>query len=325
MRAASDAKTLRFRDRKQELAGSMMHEARISALQLVFAGSLAQNKARSSLSVLAIALGVALGYAVQLITGAAVNELALGVQFLSGDADLQVRGPRSGFDEAVYPELARLPEVAVASPVVEVDAKLADRGDVLKIIGIDAFRAAAVQPGLIADAANRLDYLRSDMLFLSVAAAHVLGVAPGDTLNFQVALRAVPLRVAGLVSADAQQRFAVMDIAGAQASFDRLGKITRVDLRLRPGVDIDALRERLQARLPAGLAVQRPEAGVAASESLSRSYRVNLNVLALVALFTGGLLVFFTEALSIVRRRSQLALLRVLGVTRRQLAMLLVA
>jgi len=290
----------------------------------MLAGSLAQNKTRSALSMLAIALGVALGYAVQLITGAAVNELALGVQFLSGDADLQVRGPRSGFDEAVYPELARLAEVAVASPVVEVDAKLADRGDVLKIIGIDAFRAAAVQPGLIADAVDRLDHLRSDMLFLSAAAAHALGVDPGDTLNFQVALRAVPLRVAGLVSADAQQRFAVMDIAGAQASFDRLGKITRVDLRLRPGVDIDALRERLQARLPAGLAVQRPEAGVAASESLSRSYRVNLNVLALVALFTGGLLVFSTQALVIVRRRSQLALLRVLGVTRSQLATLLV-
>src|SRR5437016_11020471 len=130
-----------------------MHEARISALKVVFAGSLAQNKARSLLSVLAIALGVALGYAVQLITGAAVNELALGVQFLSGDADLQVRGPRSGFEESLYPELARISAVAVASPVVEVDAKLADRGDVLRIIGIDAFRAAAVQPALIADAA----------------------------------------------------------------------------------------------------------------------------------------------------------------------------
>jgi putative ABC transport system permease protein len=290
----------------------------------MLAGSLAQNKTRSALSVLAIALGVTLGYAVQLITGAAVNELALGVQFLSGDADLQVRGPRSGFDEAVYPQLAWLPEVAVASPVVEVDAKLADRGDVLKIIGIDAFRAGSVQPALIADAADRLDHLRSDMLFLSAAAARSLGVDPGDTLSFQVALRAVPLRVAGLVAADAQQRFAVMDIAGAQASFDRLGEITRVDLRLRPGVDIDALRERIQARLPAGLAVERPEAGAAASQSLSRSYRVNLNVLALVALFTGGLLVFSTQALAIVRRRSQLALLRVLGVTRSQLAALLV-
>jgi putative ABC transport system permease protein len=37
----------------------------------------------------------------------------------------------------------------LASPVVEVDAKLADRGEALKIIGIDVFRAGAVQPGLI--------------------------------------------------------------------------------------------------------------------------------------------------------------------------------
>ncbi len=43
-----------------------------------------------------------------------------------------------------------MPEIAIASPVVEVDARIADRNDVLKIIGIDAFRAAGVQPGLVA-------------------------------------------------------------------------------------------------------------------------------------------------------------------------------
>eukprot|EP01036_Dinobryon_divergens_P016305 gene16305-22098_t len=52
---------------------------------------------------------------------------------------------------------------------------------------------------------------------------------------------------------------------------------------------------------------------------MSRAYRVNLNVLALVALFTGAFLVFSTQALSVLRRRPQFALLRVMGVTRRQL------
>ena len=103
----------------------------------------------------------------QLISAAAVNELGQGVQFLSGAADLQVRGPRGGFDEAIYPQLARMPEVAIASPVVEVDARLADRNEALKIIGIDAFRAAGVQPGLIA-ATEQTGWisLRSDVLFL---------------------------------------------------------------------------------------------------------------------------------------------------------------
>ena len=52
---------------------------------------------------------------------------------------------------------------------------------------------------------------------------------------------------------------------------------------------------------------------------------MNLNVLALVALFTGGLLVFSTQALSVARRRPQIALLRVLGYTRTQVTGLLLA
>jgi putative ABC transport system permease protein len=73
------------------------------------------------------------------------------------------------------------------------------------------------------------------------------------------------------------------------------------------------------------LIVERPQSDLQRNASLSRSYRVNLNVLALVALFTGGFLVFSAQALSVVRRRSQLALLRVLGVTRGGLVRMLLA
>ncbi len=288
-------------------------------------GAFAQNRMRTALAVLAIGLGVALGYAVQLINVAAVNELAQGVQTLSGDADLEVRGPRAGFPEAIYPGIARMPDVAVASPVVEVDAKIAGGDAPLKIVGVDVFRAGLIQPGLFATAADRLDTLRPDALFPSPAAARWLAVAPGDTVGVQVALAEVPLRVAGELAAGGNQRFAVMDIAGAQAAFDRLGSLSRIDLRLKPGVDAAAFAERLRKNLPPGLAVLRPETAIAAGASLSRSYRINLNVLALVALFTGSLLVFSTQAHSVVRRRAQFALLRVLGVTRRRLMLLIVA
>ena len=202
-----------------------MSTARISAAGAVFAGAIAHNKLRSALAVLAIALGVALGYAVQLITGSAVNELARGAQLLAGDADLQVRGPRGGFDEAIYPQLARLPEVAVASPVVELDAKLAGRDEALKIIGEDAFRAAALGP------ASRPRCRRSARrccarirVFLSPAAAAWLGLAAGDQ-------RALPGRAArrgaavgGSVARRARSSASRwMDIAGAQTNFDRLG------------------------------------------------------------------------------------------------------
>ena len=52
--------------------------------------------------------------------------------------------------------------------------------------------------------------------------------------------------------------------------------------------------------------------------NVSRAYRVNLTVLALVAMFTGAFLVFSILALSVAQRVQALALLAVLGLTARQ-------
>ena len=292
----------------------------------LFLAPLAQHKGRLAVSVLAIALGVALGYAVQLINAVALNELSQAVRSLAGEADLEIRGPRAGFDEALYPRIARLAQVAVASPVLEVEAKLPGRREPLRVLGVDAFRAAQVQPGLIGSApSDLLELLRPDALFLSPAAADWLDLKAGDRLALQVGLAEVSLRVAGLLQGGGRERLGVMDIAAAQLALDRMGSISRLDLRLRPGADADALQARVQAELPPGLIVERPQSDVQRNANLSRAYRINLNVLALVALFTGGFLVFSAQALSLVRRRSQLALLRVLGVTRGGLARMLLA
>ena len=287
---------------------------------------LSQHKGRLVLSVLAIALGVALGYAVQLINQAAINEFAAAVQTLSGEADLVVRGPRAGFDESLYPRLANLPEVAVASPVLEVEARLPGRREPLKILGLDLFRAARIQPFLPSgEGGDRLDFLRPDRTFLSAAAAESLGLKKGDALSVQVGPRVLSLQVAGVLGDARRQQFAVVDIGAAQAIFLRSGLLNRIDLRLRPGVDPERFAGFLRTQMPPGTLVERPEADVERSGALSRAYRVNLNVLALVALFTGGLLVFSAQALAVVRRRSQLALLRVLGMTRRALVAMLLA
>ena len=292
----------------------------------LFLAPLAQHQGRLAVSVLAIALGVALGYAVQLINAVALNEFSQALRSLAGEADLEIRGPRSGFDEMLYPRIARLPQVAVASPVLEADAKLPGRKGALRVLGVDAFRAVQVQPALIGNAsADMLELLRPDALFLSPAAADWLGLKPGDRLALQVGLAEVSLRVAGLLRGGGRERLAVMDIAAAQQVLGRMGSISRIDIRARTGADAGALQAQLQAGLPPGLIVERPQSELQRSSSMSRAYRVNLNVLALVALFTGGFLVFSAQALSVVRRRAQLALLRVLGVTRGGIARLLLA
>jgi len=174
------------------------------------------------------------------------------------------------------------------------------------------------------EASDRLDTLRPDTIFLSAVAMAWLGVSVGDTLPVQVGLGETKLRVAGALRTP-KSRYAVMDIAAVQDRFGWLGRLSRIELRLRPGTDVDAFRSRVSATLPPGLVIEKPEASVRATADLSRAYRVNLQVLALMALFTGSLLVFSSQALAVVRRRRQLALLRVLGATRRDLLRLMLA
>jgi putative ABC transport system permease protein len=287
---------------------------------------LAHSKARLLATVLAIALGVALGYAVAVINQSALRELGQALRSLSGEAELTIRGARAGFDENLYTQIAALPEVAVASPGVEAQLSVLDRDEALRVLGLDVFRAAQIQPALLAQAEDLLDTLRPDAVLLSPAARAQLRVAVGDVVRIQVGLDTLPLRVAGWLPADGTHApLAVMDIGAAQWHFGKLGRLTRIDVKLRPGARLEMLERRLQALLPAGVHAERPDSAVRATATLTRAYRVNLNVLALVALFTGGLLVFSTQALSVVRRRSHLALLRVQGVTRSGVVGLLLA
>jgi ABC-type nitrate/sulfonate/bicarbonate transport system ATPase subunit len=65
----------------------------------VFLGSLARRRMATLFSFIAIVLGVALGMAVQAVHEAALSEFGRGLRAMVGEADLQVVGPRGGFDE----------------------------------------------------------------------------------------------------------------------------------------------------------------------------------------------------------------------------------
>jgi putative ABC transport system permease protein len=282
---------------------------------------------RALVAIAAIAVGISLGFAIHLINAAAFNEFSAAVKGLSGLADVQVRGTEPFFDEAIYPTLAQRDGVVVASPVLEFDASVPGERTALKIIGTDAFRASYISPELVGTPTdnNINDTLADDALFLSAAAQQWLQ-PQANAVILQVGTSQIKLRVAGsLPAARAGQRIAVMDIGAAQWRFAKLGQLSRIDLKLRDGVNREAfkaqLEKDLQARYPGRFRVNQPNDDEQnnSNESMSRAYRVNLTVLALVALFTGAFLVFSTQALSVIRRRSQFALLRVLGMDRHRL------
>ncbi|MDB5690202.1 MAG: transporter permease, partial [Sphingomonas bacterium] len=153
-----------------------------------------------------------------------------------------------------------------------------------------------------------------DALFLSGAALAASGTDIGQTIVVTAGGRAVPFRIVGtLPGIAAEQSIGAVDIAAAQWRFGRLGRLDRIDVKLDEGVAPAQVRRTLAAILPRDAAIADPASDASSSDSLSRAYRVNLDMLALVALLTGAFLVYSAQSLSVTRRAPQFALLRVLG------------
>jgi len=293
---------------------------------------------RNAAAVLAVMLGVALAFSVQLINASALDEFSSAVRSVNGEPDLEVRAVQGGFDEAVFAQLARHPQVALASPVVEVQGLALAGGQQvpIRVIGIDALALPAIAPALMPQAAagaDRFALFAPGHVFLNLAARDALGLpaqAPADGRAEKVQLRSGDawhsLSVAGHVAAGGKA-LAVMDIAAAQELFGRIGELSRIDLRLAPGTDRAAFMASLQRApgWPAGVQFAEPGDAAQRVSNLSRAYRVNLTVLALVALFTGAFLVFSVLALSVAKRAQQFALLGVLGLTPRERLRLVLA
>ena len=288
--------------------------------RVLLLAQLKETPGRLLITVAAIALGVALGGAVFLVNEAALNEFGLATKRLVGEADVVVRGPREGFSEQILVSLARDAAVEVASPVLELNVALPGRRDTLKVLGLDPFRAATLQPALIGEiGADIFKLFAPDGIYLSNSAAQELDLRRGDSLQVIVGNAPTTLRVLGILSEDNYvQALGLMDLASAQWTLQRIGQLNRIDLRLAPGTDVEAFRRALALSLPSGVVAVAPQVERDRAVSVTRAYRVNLNMLALVALWTGAFLVFSTQSLAVLRRRRSLALLRALGATQGQ-------
>jgi putative ABC transport system permease protein len=283
---------------------------------------------RQAAAVMAVALGVALAFAVQLINASALSEFETAVHAASGAPDFSVR-PRDGLlPEDLYARVATAPGVAQASPVIDLAVALraADgQSHPAHLLGLDAFVApwispgwlvqpeAGVAPGGVARAGAPLSALDPDLVFVNAAARALLGSA--DHVTLQADGHWHTFAIGGRIAAEGPPLM-VMDIAGAQTHFDRVGSLSRIDVRLAPGARQDAVMAALDAG--PGVRAAAPDEAALRMARLSQSYRVNLSVLSLVALFTGGFLVFSVQSLAVAKRIPQLALLGVLGMSGRQ-------
>ncbi|PDW04518.1 FtsX-like permease family protein [Candidatus Viridilinea mediisalina] len=281
------------------------------------------------LCVLGVALGVAMVVAIDLANASARRAFQLSAESVVGRATHQVLGGPTGLSEELYRQLRVEVGLRSSAPVVEGYVQVpALENQTLQLLGVDPlaeppFRAYMGERGGELDLAALM--AEPATVLLAETTARRAGLELGDALTLQIGTHEVDVRLVGLlqpndqVGREALEGLLISDIATAQELLGMVGRLSRIDLILPATSDPPP---QLLALLPPGAELLPAATRSNALEQMTRAFELNLTALSFLALIVGMFLIYNTVTFSVVQRRMLFGTLRCLGVTRGQLAAL---
>ncbi|MGD9722657.1 MAG: FtsX-like permease family protein [Pirellulales bacterium] len=165
-------------------------------------------------------------------------------------------------------------------------------------------------------------------IWLDAATAKRLGIALDDSVRLLTRNGLKESKVVGLFearggSAVAQGGQLMMSLNRAQARFRARNQVDRVLLVLKPSADEKQVVGELAQKLPAGLTVRRPATRSQISDEMLLAAEQGLRLATAFALLIAVFIILNTFLMNVSERRKQLAIIRAIGGTRRQVARML--
>jgi putative ABC transport system permease protein len=284
--------------------------------------------ARTALTVIGIALGIALFVAIRIINQSTLASFTENMSAISGKASLMVTAGEAGFAEDKLDEILKVPGVKNAVPLVQARAYFSGEqgiSETLTILGVDLLKEQAVrtykmnQEELVEDPLVFLN--QSDSIIITRDFANAHGFHVESNFYLATAHGKKKFTVRGMLSAEGPAKayggaIAIMDIDGARATFGKEGKLDRVDLVAESNIKLEALIASLEQKLGAGYHVERPEAQSQGMERMVASYQLILTFFSSLALVVGLFLLANSVSISVAERRKEIGTLRAVGATR---------
>jgi putative ABC transport system permease protein len=289
---------------------------------------LVRRPGRTLLTLGGIVIGVAGVFAISLTINTTRHAYRQMFANLTGEAALEVVAEGGGgFDPAVAADVATVPGVRQARPIVQmVGAIVTDQSPMgVMVVGSSAGDDGADQSRLVAGrecAADNEIVLVDNFargLKLSVGSPVRL-LSPSGVREFHVVGLVEPSGVAGFNGG----AVVFVSLPAADALFKLENQVTAVTIVLAGRANAEAIRSRIAGLLPAGLAVRSPATrGELAQHSLIGAEQ-GLATLSAVSIVAGAFVILNSFLMSLGERRRQLAILRAIGVTRGDVTRLLV-
>ncbi len=254
---------------------------------------LRRDKMRTGITILAVALGVAVVIAVELAGEAATGSFESSLTSLVGKVDYEITA-NGGVDERIMAQLTALPVNAEFAAVIQDSVTVGARGSVT-LYGVES----------VTD--SRVAIVSSD-------AAERFGWAAGQAIQLRARNRPASFGIDKIVSGQ-NTGWVAVDIAAAQQMLGRYGKVDRIEVTVNPGEDAPAVERMVRATIPFSWDLSTPGARKEENQRMLRAFTGNLRILSYISLLVGAFLIYNTIAVSVVRRRTEIGVLRAIGVS----------
>jgi putative ABC transport system permease protein len=270
---------------------------------------LRRDLTRTVLTLFSIALGVAVVIAIELSGDAATGSFESSLTTLVGKVDYEITA-NGGVDETYIAKLAALPVNARFSPVTEEPVVIVGHGSTT-LYGIDLIASGASTDSQTFDPEQFEHYAA-----VSADLAERLHLKKGDALQLKGRSQSADFTIR-TIAPDRNDEWIAVDIAAAQSLFDMNGRLDRIEVVLSPTENAGTVERLIKATVPSTWDVLTPGARSEENRRMLRAFRWNLRILSYISLLVGAFLIYNTIAVSVVRRRTEIGILRALGVSSR--------
>ena len=272
---------------------------------------------RTSLTTLAVALGVGVVIAIDLAGQSAAGSFHSALESLAGKSDIEITAT-GGLDETLLGRLVRLPYPLMFTPRIEDFASINGKGEALLFIGIDLIGNNGEEPFNERNDPETaaVDLASGDPVWVGSG----LGLRKGEHLRLLINDAMHDFTVSGVLPERAREagedNVILADIGLAQKITGKVGRLDSITAAVPSDKPVEYWRALLERELPKGTSAQLTGARTDENRKMLAAFRWNLRVLSYIALLVGAFLIYNTISISVVRRRNEIGVVRALGGTR---------
>jgi len=289
-------------------------------VRLFVVRNIREEKFLTFLSIIGIALGIGLFVSVKVASDRAITSFEAdirGIQTATNYEIFDISG--IDFDERVYRDIRSVSDNSF--PVIKTFGYIPSFRETIDLNGIYTVKALAVlKLGSVRDIDVLNFYRVINGVLITKEFSEKHGLKKGDTFSTVLYDKEYPLEIIDVLDrARLPANKVIMDLGNYQEYLGKTGLVSRIDLET--GKDSS---EKIRALLPPNLGIERVEEVIKNQKGLVASFRYNLQFVSLIAILVGLFLLYNTVFISVLKRRTEIGILRGLGTDRKTIMTLFI-